>query len=1300
MNGKMLSKKHFLSLEGRKIKDKSPIASFSSPGEVLLYCTRYFSKIIKMKNLSTEDAKSWIVSMCKELISVSKVEVFIKEKNKLRLLGEKDQQFIINLGSNILPSIAAISNKHQMINNSHFSSIYTSNSESVINLAKNKNILERFRNVCAVPISEGENSKVYGVIMLYDKFDYDLSSKNFTFNDVLIAQSIGLFLFELIGKSEKISDLSETISVKRSGSTLNTENFVDYSLTDRARYKKPNNRIKFTSPRILNISSNEKSSKIEELKKIMEKSENAILVYSQSLDKIIPCQKATFFLKEKNKDTLYDITNDRHLPSSGLVKVCLDSQSIINIQNKAHIHPKFDVKIDSLCLSQKIDSYLCIPILDSSKLQIGAICFVNTFSPTTTSEIALGNNLSLIPKDIPSINKSEELNENKPLTGHQKYNILLKWSIKFSSITQLAQKKIRTSTAIIQRFASENRIGHLLSLGLEMLKHLINCEDIIGIYKENHKFSKYSAKNEKNEVLDPNNVKQAYVDAIKDRRIITMKNLETKENCLIVPFVSGENAFIIEAKNKKDDCSQDFSDYTADDKGSLSEAANVMFMVLNNTDRADEVIKFKQLIQKFACLEDTYEAINSLRCASQEITNCERSIIYGREGENLIVKSHSEEFEFPWNFSIPYGKGITGTVAQQCKTAVINNIHDDLRFDAYFDNVHGYNLKNMICMPVLDSRGKAVAILEVINKKDGDLNEDDVEVLSCFAGIIGAIFKNTQQFKKSREEYFLFTNILNSIGSYTLVIEIEGKLIYSNRQVEDTLGINIEDAKNGSFEEWLQPNHLLISDINCILQNQKKRIHKPAQRIYKCSEIEKASLMFDYFLVPVIDIGTLEITGAIIILEDVTAFEELNSKLALMEQKLSSLSSAPLIVETSLQKCINKLTMISSKFEPDSDFCLIINDVIDTLKRGNLNKLKLDSRSLGPNLRSTLSEYAKFEKSPGPRIEVCEFPNNSGNFQKSDAGIEVLQNWSLNAFEVDNHFVYIKSMLKHFNLLKEFDIKTSKLNEFVISVKDHYHANPFHSFIHGFTVMHSSFWFFSNTKAVAIFKAHEILAQLIAALCHDVDHTGHTNTYEVNSSSKFAITHNDKSVLENHHASLTFHILQHESTNIFENIPPTTFRAIRKLMIKCILWTDMVKHFHMVSCMNTRFNDLNEKPIGTLGDDCEKVGALMLHLSDLGHSAKEFSLYSEWSRRVCKEFSQQYKDELENGLPTTEFMKNLDQPYQYYKGETGFLTIIAKPLWDCVNLWLGPEINICMENLNENIKRYQEKAEEASITPS
>jgi len=71
-------------------------------------------------------------------------------------------------------------------------------------------------------------------------------------------------------------------------------------------------------------------------------------------------------------------------------------------------------------------------------------------------------------------------------------------------------------------------------------------------------------------------------------------------------------------------------------------------------------------------------------------------------------------------------------------------------------------------------------------------------------------------------------------------------------------------------------------------------------------------------------------------------------------------------------------------------------------------------------------------------------------------------------------------------------------------------------------VVHSTHYFIKETCLMDFQDNVDYLALIFSALCHDVNHTGKNNTYEMNTFSKLAIKYNDKSVLEQHHSAVTF----------------------------------------------------------------------------------------------------------------------------------------------------------------------------------
>ncbi|KAF1434353.1 hypothetical protein FQV21_0008538, partial [Spheniscus demersus] len=69
----------------------------------------------------------------------------------------------------------------------------------------------------------------------------------------------------------------------------------------------------------------------------------------------------------------------------------------------------------------------------------------------------------------------------------------------------------------------------------------------------------------------------------------------------------------------------------------------------------------------------------------------------------------------------------------------------------------------------------------------------------------------------------------------------------------------------------------------------------------------------------------------------------------------------------------------------------------------------------------------------------------------------------------------------------------------------------------------------------------EVLAIIFAAAIHDYEHTGTTNSFHIQTKSDCAILYNDRSVLENHHISAVFRMMQDDEMNIFVNLTKDEF---------------------------------------------------------------------------------------------------------------------------------------------------------------
>lgn len=151
---------------------------------------------------------------------------------------------------------------------------------------------------------------------------------------------------------------------------------------------------------------------------------------------------------------------------------------------------------------------------------------------------------------------------------------------------------------------------------------------------------------------------------------------------------------------------------------------------------------------------------------------------------------------------------------------------------------------------------------------------------------------------------------------------------------------------------------------------------------------------------------------------------------------------------------------------------------------------------------------------------------------------------------------------------------------------------------------------------------------ILSALCHDVDHTGRTNIFEINSLSKLAIRYHDKSVLEQHHAATAIKIIQEDDSNILVNVDEDHFRKFRKMFIQNILSTDLTEHFKMVKQFESQIKESFKTE-----EDQKLLSGFIIHTADFAGGVKPFPISREWSTRVSKEFSAQYEEEGRMGYP-------------------------------------------------------------------
>ena len=73
------------------------------------------------------------------------------------------------------------------------------------------------------------------------------------------------------------------------------------------------------------------------------------------------------------------------------------------------------------------------------------------------------------------------------------------------------------------------------------------------------------------------------------------------------------------------------------------------------------------------------------------------------------------------------------------------------------------------------------------------------------------------------------------------------------------------------------------------------------------------------------------------------------------------------------------------------------------------------------------------------------------------------------------------------------------LSRFVIMVKKGYRNPPYHNWMHAFSVTHFCYTLYKNCNGLRLLSELELLALFVSCLCHDIDHRGTNNAFQVSS---------------------------------------------------------------------------------------------------------------------------------------------------------------------------------------------------------
>nr|XP_018913128.1 PREDICTED: uncharacterized protein LOC109041287 [Bemisia tabaci] len=382
-----------------------------------------------------------------------------------------------------------------------------------------------------------------------------------------------------------------------------------------------------------------------------------------------------------------------------------------------------------------------------------------------------------------------------------------------------------------------------------------------------------------------------------------------------------------------------------------------------------------------------------------------------------------------------------------------------------------------------------------------------------------------------------------------------------------------------------------------------------------------------------------------------------------------------------LEEQADNSTEICSKVKMIEDKLHKIKNKLETSKHNTwINFYK----EIPPSIMKLQYRRLSDGKQSKVRKEFYEICNNTLSEEVRQA--LRLPSFDCSTFEDAEILHILQYMYIDFDLPKKYNIDLNTLREFLFTVYKNYNDVPFHNFRHSFCVTQMMYAMCMKVNLKDKIGDLEILVLLTSCICHDLDHPGYNNMYQINAKTELAIRYNDISPLENHHCSMAFRILDLPSCNIFSSMTKEVYRTVREGIIRCILATDMSRHNEILQKFveaqeEQQFDFENKNHVNLL----EMV---LIKVADISNEARPMEVADPWLDKLLQEFYNQSDLEKDQGLPVTPFMDRAK--ISKSSSQCNFIGIVLLPLFEALEK-LFPELKDMIVNpVKEALAFYQE----------
>ncbi|XP_050298984.1 dual 3',5'-cyclic-AMP and -GMP phosphodiesterase 11 isoform X4 [Anthonomus grandis grandis] len=663
-----------------------------------------------------------------------------------------------------------------------------------------------------------------------------------------------------------------------------------------------------------------------------------------------------------------------------------------------------------------------------------------------------------------------------------------------------------------------------------------------------------------------------------------------------------------------------------------------------------------------------------------EHSNISRSRCLVSKLFDVCSRSTLMEMEKKDEIRIPWGTGIVGYVAESGEPVNIPDAYKDDRFNHEIDNRTGYKTKTLLCMPIKDTNGDVIGVAQVINKMgDQPFTKQDEEVFSSYLQFCGIGLRNAHLYEKSQLE----------IKRNQVLLDL-ARMIFEEQSTIEHVVFRILTHTQSLIQ---------CQRVQILLVHQGSKISFSRVFDFEASDLNeedgesRTSPFESRFPINIGITGYVATTGETVNIAqadedprfDPSVDDGTNFKHKTILCMAIKNSTGNIIGVIQLINKFNDLVFTKNDENFVEAFAIFCGMGIHNTHMYEKAMVAIAKQNV---TLEVLSYHATASLEDAQKLRSLRVPS-AANFRLHDFAFDDID------MTDDDTLTACIRMFLDLDLVERFHMDYEVLCRWLCSVKKNYRNVTYHNWRHAFNVAQMMFAILTATGWWNIFGEIECLALLIGCLCHDLDHRGTNNSFQIKASSPLAQLYST-STMEHHHFDQCIMILNSPGNQLLSNLSPDEYSRVIRVLEEAILSTDLAVYFRKRGAF---FNVVREGPHWALEEHRELLRAMLMTVCDLAAITKPWEIEKRVAELVSSEFFEQGDIEREKLNITPIDIMNREKEDQLPLMQVGFIDSICLPIYEAFEV-LSDKLQPLVDGVRQNKEKWMEIARANSLVSS